>query len=321
MVRIRIGQYLYYQLVSLQAFLTYTLGNNTFYFDWEMMKLAIVTDSTCDLPKAELEQLGVHRVSLYVNFQGKLWKDWLEINPKDIIEGVSAGADMPSTSQPSPQDFETAYNEVIDQGADEILCITISGDLSGTFQSATIAANNVAVPVKVFDSRAASIGLGDMVKEAAKRNAQGSSLEQIITALEHIKKTNYLLFTVSSLDYLQKNGRIGGAQALLGSLLNIRPLLTIEDGKVAAAGRARGSKKAIKELVDRAVAYAKTHPRPLVVSFLHIQDEEAANGLRTELKASGLNYEDRGTYEIGAVIGSHVGPGTVGFYMHTQPDA
>jgi DegV family protein with EDD domain len=228
---------------------------------------------------------------------------------------------MPSTSQPSPQDFETTYKEAIAKGAEEILCITLSGDLSGTFQSATIAAGNISVPVKVFDSRAASIGLGDMVKEAAKLRSQGSSLEQIMKALGHIRDTNYLLFTVSSLDYLQKNGRIGGAQALLGSLLNIRPILTMENGKVAAAGRARGSKKAIRELVDRAVAYAKTHPRPLVISFLHIQDETAANALREELKASGLTYEDRGIYEIGAVIGSHVGPGTVGFYMHTRPDA
>ncbi len=285
------------------------------------MKLAIVTDSTCDLPKAELERLGVYRVPLYVNFQGKLWKDWVEINPKDIIEGVSNGAAMPSTSQPSPQDFETTYKEAIAKGAEDILCVTLSGDLSGTFQSATIAAANVSVPVKVFDSRAASIGLGDMVKEAAKLSSQGSSLEQIIKALEHIRDTNYLLFTVSSLDYLQKNGRIGGAQALLGSLLNIRPILTLEDGKVTASGRARGSKKAIRELVDRAVSYSKTHPRSLVVSFLHIQDEMAANGLREEFKASGLSFEDRGTYEIGAVIGSHVGPGTVGFYMHTKPDA
>lgn len=285
-----------------------------------MMKLAIVTDSTCDIHEAELGRLGVMRVPLYVNFKNKVFKDWVEISPKEIIEGVAAGAALPSTSQPSPQDFESSFKQAIAEGAESILCVTISSALSGTFQSATIAANTVSVPVTVFDSQAASIGLGDMLKQASSMRAKGTDLSQIVKALEHIRDTNYLLFTVANLDYLQKNGRIGGAQALLGSLLNIKPILTIEAGKVAAAGRARGSKKAIKELVDRSKAYAASHPRPLKISFLHVQDEAAAETMRTELKASGLNYEDMGTYEIGAVIACHVGPGTFGLYMHTEPE-
>ncbi len=285
------------------------------------MKLAIVTDSTCDIRKAELDALQVHRVPLYVNFKGEVHKDWIEIGPKEIAEGVAAGADLPSTSQPSPQDFERNFNEAIAEGAEEILCITISSDLSGTFNSANIAKDLVAVPVTVFDSRHASIGVGDMVKQASKMRAAGANLTQIISALEHVRDTNLLLFTVVGLEYLQKNGRIGGAQAMLGSLLSIRPILTINDGKVDQAGRARGTKKAIKELVSRAIAYAESHPRPLRVSFLHIQDEKAANTMREELKKSNLDYEDMGLYEIGAVIASHVGPGTFGLYMHTEPDA
>lgn len=285
------------------------------------MKLAIVTDSTCDIRKAELDALQVYRVPLYVNFKGEVYKDWLEISPKEIAEGVTDGADLPSTSQPSPQDFEQNFNAAIVSGAEEILCITISSDLSGTFNSANIAKDLVSVPVTVFDSRHASIGVGDMVKQASKMRAEGASLTQIITALEHVRDTNLLLFTVVGLEYLQKNGRIGGAQAMLGSLLSIRPILTINDGKVDQAGRARGTKKAIKELVGRAIAYAESHPRPLRVSFLHIQDEAAANTMREELKKSNLDYEDLGLYEIGAVIASHVGPGTFGMYMHTEPDA
>jgi DegV family protein with EDD domain len=258
---------------------------------------------------------------LYVNFQGKVFKDWIEIGPKEIVEGVAAGANLPSTSQPSPKDFERVYQEAVAKGAEEILCVTISSNLSGTFQSANIAKETIKVPVTVFDSRHASVGLGDLVKQASKMRASGANLTQIMKALEHIRDTNYLLFTVAGLEYLQKNGRIGNAQALLGSLLNIKPILTVEDGKVAAAGRARGTKKAIKELIARAKAYAQTHPRPLKVSFLHIQDEEAALTMAQELKASGLSYENRGTYEIGAVIASHVGPGTFGMYMHTEPDS
>jgi DegV family protein with EDD domain len=283
------------------------------------MKLAIVTDSTCDLTADELTRLNVERVPLYVNFKGGMHKDWLEINPKDIIEGVAGGAAMPSTSQPSPQDFENAYKKVIAAGADTILCITISSGLSGTFQSANVAKANVSVPVTVFDSKAASIGLGDMVKKAALMRDAGASLEQIVKALEHIRDTNFVLFTVDTLDFLQKNGRIGRAQALLGGLLNVKPLLSVKEGKVEPVGRARGTKKAIKELVDQIQNYRQTHTGDMAISFLHVQDPGAADTLRQAVKEAGITFKDTGTYEIGAVIATHVGPGTFGMYMHTEP--
>ncbi|MGL4610110.1 MAG: DegV family protein [Trueperaceae bacterium] len=283
------------------------------------MKLGIITDSTCDLRAEELTRLGIERVPLYVNFKGGMHKDWLEINPKDIIEGVAAGAAMPSTSQPSPQDFENAYKKVIDAGADSILCITISSGLSGTFQSANVAKANVNVPVTVFDSRAASIGSGSMVKQAVVMRDSGASLEAIVKALEHIRDTNFVLFTVDTLNFLQKNGRIGRAQALLGGLLNVKPLLSVKEGKVEPVGRARGTKKAIKELVDQIQTYRQTHTGDLVISFLHVQDPPAANVLHEAVKEAGISFKDAGTYEIGAVIATHVGPGTFGMYMHTEP--
>jgi DegV family protein with EDD domain len=283
------------------------------------MNLAIVTDSTCDLTQAELESLKATRVPLYVQFKGGMHKDWVEISPKVIVEGVAAGAGMPSTSQPSPQDFENAYKDAVSKGADTILCITISGELSGTIQSANLAKANISVPVSVFDSRAASVGLGDMVKKAAEMRDRGASLEQIIKAIEHIRDTNKVFFTVESLNFLQKNGRIGKAQALLGGLLNIKPLLSLNDGRIEPMGRARGTKKAIKELVDQTQAYMASHPGPLIVSFIHIQDPAAAETMRQAFKEANINFKDQGIYEIGAVIASHVGPGTFGMYMHTEP--
>lgn len=283
------------------------------------MNLAIVTDSTCDLTQAELDALKVTRVPLYVRFKGSMHKDWLEISPKVIVEGVAAGADMPSTSQPSPQDFEVAYQAVVARGADTILCLTISSELSGTFQSANLAKANVQVPVTVFDSRAASVGLGDMAKKAAQLRDSGASLEQILKAISHIRDTNKVFFTVETLNFLQKNGRIGRAQALLGGLLNIKPLLGLNDGKIEPIGRARGTKKAIKELVDQTQAFISSHPGQLVVSFIHIQDPQAAETMRQALKEANIPFKDQGIYEIGAVIASHVGPGTFGMYMHTEP--
>ena len=283
------------------------------------MNVAIITDSTCDIRHAELEQLSVERVPLYVQFQDKMFKDWLEITPKEIIDGVAQGADLPSTSQPSPQDFAQAYKDAAAAGADHILCLTISSELSGTHQSANLAKEQVDVPVTVFDSRAASIGIGTMVQKAAKMRDAGASVDEIVKALEHIRDTNFALFTVDSLDFLQKNGRIGQASALVGSLLNIKPLLSVQEGKIAPVGRARGNKKALKELVNQVVQYAEQHEGKLVVNFIHVLDESAAVKAKDALEKSGLEFVDAGTYELGAVIACHVGPGTYGLYLHTEP--
>lgn len=276
--------------------------------------LAIITDSTCDLPAGELQNLNIHRVPLYVHFKGEVYKDWLEINPKDIVAGVSAGAAIPTTSQPSPQDFINAFEAAVTQGATEILCVTISSKLSGTYGSATVAAEDVSVPVHVFDSQAASLGIAMMLKRAASLRDQNAETDAILGELERIRAQAMLRFTVGTLDYLKKNGRIGGANALLGSLLNIKPILAVVDGRVEPVGRVRGGKKALQTMLADFKELAKQGTP--VVHFLHIQDVSAAETLREELRKSGVAYEDNGIYEIGAVIATHVGPGTYGFYAY-----
>src|SRR5690606_32057001 len=171
---------------------------------WRQMKLAIIIDSTCDLNAEELAKLAVERVPLYVNFQGETKRDWLDIAPADIIAGVAAGADLPTTSQPSPQDFADVYQRVSAAGAEQILVITLTSELSGTYQSATLAAAESATPVTVFDSRAASLGHGEMARVASSMRERGAGLEAIITALEKIRDTNFVLFTVGTMEYLQK---------------------------------------------------------------------------------------------------------------------
>ena len=276
--------------------------------------LAIITDSTCDLPADELRDLSIRRVPLYVHFKGEVYKDWLEINPKDIVAGVSAGATIPTTSQPSPQDFINAFEAAVTQGATEILCITISSKLSGTYQSASVAAEEMSVPVHVFDSQAASLGIAMMVKRAAAMRYQNAETDAILGELGRIRAQAMLRFTVGSLDYLKKNGRIGGANALLGSLLNIKPILSVVAGRVEPVGRVRGSKKALQTMVGDLRELAKQGTP--VVHFLHIQDVPAAETLRQEVRNSGVSFQDGGLYEIGAVIATHVGPGTYGFYAY-----
>ena len=279
------------------------------------MSLAIVTDSTCDLHAEELAALRVHRVPLYVHFRGQSHRDWIDITPRELVAGIGEGADIPTTSQPTPEDFAAAVRDVTADGATEVLIITIASELSGTHQSASLAAKEAPVPVTVFDSQNASSGMANMIKRAAAMRDAGASAAEVSRAIAKLRDKSYLLFTVGTLDYLQKGGRIGRAGALLGGLLDIKPLLTLTSGVVEPAGRARGAKKALREMVSRLRAYREKHPEgELVLSFLHIQDEAAAARLKEAIADADIAFRDAGLYELGAVIGVHVGPGTYGFY-------
>ena len=283
------------------------------------MKLAIVTDSTCDLSAEQLRELNVYRVHLYVNFKGAMHKDWLEITPKAIIEGVQGGADLPTTSQPSPEDFSAAYKQAIDDGAEQILVITISSAISGTFNSANIAAQDAAVPVTLVDSKQASIGIANLVRIAAAMRDEGASVEDIVPTLERVKASMRVLFAVDTLDFLLKGGRVSKASALIGGMLNIKPILTLNDGKIEPAAKARGTKKAIAEIVARMKAHAAANPGPLVIDFVHAEDPAAAETLHRALLDAGLQYEGGDAYAIGSVIAAHVGPGTFGAYAYVRP--
>ena len=281
--------------------------------------LAIITDSTSDLRADELAALKVRRVPLYVNFQGKVHRDWLDIDPARIVAGVQAGADLPTTSQPSPEDFTQAYAAAVAEGATEILVVTITSGMSGTFQSANLAAKDATVPVSIVDSQNASAGVAILVRQAARMRDAGAARDAIVATLEAMRAQMIVLFSVGTLEYLQKGGRIGRAQALLGGLLNVRPILSLEDGKIVPAGKARGTKKAIAEIVERIREHAAKHSGELVLDFLHIQDKPAAESLRQAVRDAGITFIDGSVYEIGAVIAAHVGPGTFGVYAHIKP--
>lgn len=283
------------------------------------MTLAIVTDSTCDLSAEQLAELDVQRVHLYVQFKGKAHRDWLDIAPKDIIEGVAGGADLPTTSQPSPEDFAVAYKDAVAKGAEHILVITISSAISGTFQSANIAAEQAGVPVTLFDSKQASMGIGNLVRIAAAMRDEGAAVEDIVHTLERTRATMRPFFAVDVLDFLLKGGRVSKASALIGGMLNIKPILSLDDGKIVPVARARGTRKAIAELIARVKAHAQEHPGPLVLDFIHVQDPAAAETLRRAVNDAGIQYEEGTLYEIGSVIAAHVGPGTFGCYAHVRP--
>lgn len=279
------------------------------------MKVALVTDSTSDLPKPLRESLGVQVVPLYVNLGGRAYRDWEEIKPEEIFQKVRQGEAFPNTSQPSPEDFHKAYEGALAK-ADHVLSIHISSKLSGTVQSAELAAQGFPGRVTVFDSQAASLGIGMLVLRAHELLTQGRSLEEVLRELERIRQDHFVRFSVATLEFLKRGGRIGGAQALLGTLLGIKPILTLKEGRVEAAGRARGEKKAKEEILKDFQAWGQGRGR-IRAFFLYSAEESAVKELKEAVLASGLPVEEALVSELGAVIASHTGPGTYGFYAYS----
>ena len=279
------------------------------------MRITLVTDSTSDLPQDLRGRLGVRVVPLYVNLSGAIYRHWEETTPTEISQKVREGAAFPTTSQPSPEDFARVYREALEE-ADHVLSLHISGKLSGTVQSAELAAQEFPGRVTVVDTQAASLGVGMMVLRAKELLEEGQSLEAVLAELERLRRDHFVRFSVATLEFLKRGGRIGGAQAFLGTLLNLKPVLTLKEGRVEAAGRARGEKKAREEILKAFRAWAEGRKR-IRAYFLYSGDEDAVAALRQEVLASGLPVEEALVSELGAVIASHTGPGTYGFYAYS----
>lgn len=273
------------------------------------MTIAIVTDSTSDLSPEVAAQYNITVVPLYVLFDGKMHRDGLEITATQLIQGIKAGKKLPSTSQPSPAEFASVFREAL-RGADQVVSVNISGQLSGTVGSARLAAQEFGDRVVVVDSRTVSLSLGMMAVRAAKLAQVGKSAAEIVRELEQVSGRNDLRFTVGTLEFLKANGRIGGAAALLGGLLNIKPILVVKNGRVEAGGRARGSKKAVQDIVEHTRKFVEEHGGARVAFLSTVEGEPLMEEIRAGL--SGVNFEDFGSYQIGAVVATHAGPGAAG---------
>ena len=274
--------------------------------------IAIVTDSTSDLSAELRERHHIISVPLYVLFGDEMHRDGIDIKLGQLFKGVKEGQKIPSTSQPSPAEFAAVYTEAL-KSADEVLSLHISGQLSGTVGSAQLAAQKFGGKVTVLDTNTTSMALGMMALRAAEMAQAGNSMAEIVAELEKVKAKGYVVFTVETLEFLRRNGRIGGAQALLGGLLNIKPILAVKGGRVESSGRERGQKKATANLVGQARDYiGKFGPSRFAFVMTPGGDDNVAE-LRAGL--AGVNYEDRGTFDFGAVVGTHLGPGSYGIVM------
>ena len=271
--------------------------------------IALITDSTSDLSPEQLQRSNAVSVPLYVLLDGQNLKDGVEISSKQIFEAVEKGVKVPSTSQPSPVEFAEVYKRALEGGASEVLSIHISGKTSGTVGSARLAAQDFEGKVTVVDSESITAGLAMQVLRAGELIKQGHTMSEVVSTLESVRQRMDFRFGVDTLDYLKKNGRIGGAQAMIGGLLGIKPILKIADGRIDAAGRARGNGKMMEAMVDFVKAYLQTHGSARVMYGATPGGESKLSELRSKLL--GLPLEDLGSVTVGAVVAVHAGPGAM----------
>jgi len=275
---------------------------------------AIVVDSTADFPEAPERFPNWRLVPLYVRFGDESFRDYVELSPEQFYARLRTASDTPSTSQPTPGDFVEAYEGLA--GYDRILSLHIAGKLSGTLESARTAARTLGDErVRTIDSESASAAIAILGLAIQRRLERGTTDDQVDALVERYRREAGLLFTVDTLEYLARGGRIGRARAWAGELLNIKPILSIEDGEVLPVKRVRGNRKAFLEFA--AAFEAGTVDRPsLRVGIAHAEAPDRAEALRKMVRATRPAAEIEIVTSLGPVVGAHAGPGTIGFFWY-----
>jgi DegV family protein with EDD domain len=272
---------------------------------------AIVLDSTSDFPDAPERFPNMRVVPLYVRFGDETFRDYVELGPQAFYERLRGAEELPSTSQPTPQDFVDVYGSL--SNFERIYSLHLSAKLSGTFQSASLAAQDLGGRVRLVDTETASLAIAMLALAFQRRLARGTTDAELNALVESFKRDGDVVFTLSTLEYLQKGGRIGRAQAMAGALLNVKPILTIEDGEVLPIGRTRGRQKALEEFAK--VFVARTEDRTgLRVAIAHADAPEWIEVITALVQARRPHAEIELVGTLGAVVGTHAGPGTVGFF-------
>jgi DegV family protein with EDD domain len=273
---------------------------------------AVVLDSTADFPDAQERFPNFRVVPLYVRFGDESYRDYVEMPVDEFYARLQTAAELPTTSQPTPGDFLAAYETL---GAyDRILSLQISSTLSGTFASAESAAQLLGGDrARVIDTRTVSASIALIAIGIQERLERGTTDEEVDAFIARYQASHRLLFTVKSLEYLKKGGRIGRAAALAGNLLNVKPILTIRDGEVVPLKRVRGNQKAFAEFRDLFVSSTTDSPR-LQVGIAHAAAPERLEAVRELVEHERPNASIVIATTLGTVVGTHAGPGTIGFF-------
>ena len=273
------------------------------------MTIRVVTDSTCDLPAEIIARYGICVIPLYINVGNQGFLDGIDMKRDEFYTRLPTFPTHPTTAVPSPQKFRAIYDSLADEGASEILSIHISVSLSATVDVARTAAQETSsIPVTMLDSQQLSLGTGFLVETAAKMAEAGSSMGEILAAVNDQIQRSHVFAALDTLEYLKRSGRMNKYLADFASLLQIKPILTMYNGKPGTE-RVRTRDRALKRLVEMLTA-AGTLERAAIVHS-HVQPERIAE-LRA-LSAGLLPQRDIMTADITPVIGAHIGPGAVGF--------
>ena len=280
------------------------------------MTVKVITDSTADLPPALAEELGITVVPLNVHFGTEVYRDGVEITADEFYRRLVTASRLPTTSQPTPGDFLSAYDEM-GQTTDEILSVHISAKLSGTMNSATQAREEYGGEsrIEIIDSLQGSMGLGMLAIAAAEAARRGGSLDDVVTETRAAIPKVGFIGLVDTLEYLEKGGRIGKAQAFVGSLLRIKPLLTIRDGEAHPLERARTRAKGVDRMCE--LVQAEMPLKDLAVVYTTTPDEARALAQRLQ------SYLPQGEVilsQVGPVVGTYLGPGVLGVAFRKQSE-
>jgi DegV family protein with EDD domain len=271
---------------------------------------AIVLDSTADFPEAPERFSNWRVVPLYVLFGDESYRDYVDLTPEEFYARLRTATDLPTTSQPTPGDFLAAYRELDDY--ERIYSLHISSALSGTYQSATVAASDLGDKVRVVDSESASAAIAMLGLAIQRRLDRGTTDDEIDTLIHRYQNEAKLIFTVDTLEFLRRGGRIGRASAWAGQLLHVKPILTIER-EVIPLKRVRGNQKAMQEFVSQFTSTTQDVPT-LKVGIAHADAPQRAEQLRKMVRFERPQAEIEIVTTLGAVVGTHAGPGTVGFF-------
>jgi DegV family protein with EDD domain len=279
-----------------------------------MGNVRIVTDSACDLPKAEVDRAHIDVVPLTIRFGDEEFTDGVDLSTAEFWKRCSTSVRLPETAAPSPGAFAAAYERAADDGCSGVVAITLSSSLSATFQAATVAAEQVRdrIDVRVVDSRFVTAAQGLLCLEAAQVADTGASTEAVAAHATERVATAGLIGVLDTLDHLVKSGRLSGAKALFGSMLSVKPVLTVRDGLVVEDGRQRTRARALEHLAARAEASA-----PYDWLAIGGGDAKDLDVVVKRLSSLDVTHPTIVT-EIGPVVGTHAGPGVIGVCWLTR---
>jgi len=279
-------------------------------------KIQIITDSMIDLPKEIIEKHSIIVIPLTIIFGDKEYRDGVDLTNLQFYEKLSQSEELPKTSQISPNTFIEVFKKVLNEG-NEVLCINGSSRASGTHQSAILAKNSLeSDKIQVFDTMGLSFGGGLFVYEAAKMIEKGTNLNELIKRMNEMKLSADHIFTVDTLEYLKKGGRLNPMKATIATMLNIKPILTVTDGLVEPLDKVRGSKKVVGKMIELAKKRGENF-EDKVVGISHANCPKTLDILKDQVLKE-LNPKELVITEIGCTIGTHAGPGTLAIFYITK---